>query len=120
MLASYAAVRTGAAELPGNAGWRHLHGVGWLAGIGFTMSLFIANLAFGDGANLAFGGGASLASDGGTLLDVAKLGVIAASAIAGITGYTLLRLASPSNPIANAEPVKSSGESSGSPRDSRG
>ena len=74
--------------------------------------LFIANLAFGDVS--------SLGSDGGTLLDVAKLGVIAASAIAGITGYTLLRLASPSNPIDNAESVSSSGESSGSPRDSRG
>ena len=112
MLASYAAVRTGAAALPGNAGWRHVHGVGWLAGIGFTMSLFIANLAFGDGA--------SLGSDGGTLLDVAKLGVIAASAIAGLTGYTLLRLASPPNPVANAEAVSSSGECNGSPRDSRG
>ena len=89
-----------------------MHGVGWLAGIGFTMSLFIASLAFG--------GAASLASDGGTLLDVAKRGVIAASAIAGIRGYTLLRLASPSNPVANAEAVKSSGESSGSPRDSGG
>ena len=79
MLASYAAVRTGAAELPVNAGWRHLFGIGWLGGIGFTMSLFIASLAFGEGA----------------LLDVAKLGVIAASVVAGVTGYTLLRRTPP-------------------------
>ena len=59
-----------------------MHGVGWLGGIGFTMSLFIASLAFGEGA----------------LLDVAKLGVIAASVVAGITGYTLLRFASPASP----------------------
>jgi len=78
LLASYAAVRSGAAELPANTAWRHVHGAGWLGGIGFTMSLFIASLAFG----------------GGALLDVAKLGVIAASVVSGITGYTLLRLGS--------------------------
>ena len=81
MLASYAAVRAGAAELPGNAGWRHVHGVGWLGGIGFTMSLFIASLAFGEGA----------------LLDVAKLGVIAASASRGSQATRLLRFASPAS-----------------------
>ena len=86
MLASYAAVRAGAAALPVNAGWRHLHGVAWLGGIGFTMSLFIASLAFGEGA----------------LLDVAKLGVIAASVVAGIAGYTLLRFASPASPVAES------------------
>jgi len=76
LLASYAAVRSGAAELPVNTSWRQVHGAGWLGGIGFTMSLFIASLAFG----------------GGALLDVAKLGIIAASVVSGITGYTVLRL----------------------------
>jgi NhaA family Na+:H+ antiporter len=75
MLASFAAVRAGAAELPSGVTWRQVHGASWLGGIGFTMSLFIAGLAFEDAG----------------VLDVAKLGVIAASALAGATGYFLLR-----------------------------
>jgi Na+:H+ antiporter, NhaA family len=53
-------------------------GAGILAGIGFTVSLFIAELAFG-------GGGDTLAR--------AKLGVLAASVVAGVLGYLWLRLA---------------------------
>ena len=52
------------------------------------MSLFIATLAFGAGA----------------LLDVAKLGVIAASVVSGITGYTLLRFLSPQAREAGGSP----------------
>jgi NhaA family Na+:H+ antiporter len=74
-LASWLAVRAGAADLPTGVAWRHVHGAGWLGGIGFTMSLFVAGLAFSDAATL----------------DVAKLGVFAASIIAGLTGYGLLR-----------------------------
>jgi len=103
-LASYAAVRSGAAELPANTSWRHIHGAGWLGGIGFTMSLFIASLAFGTGA----------------LLDVAKLGVITASVVAGITGYMLLRLASPVIAVTSAEAVLASDPAIGSPLDARG
>jgi NhaA family Na+:H+ antiporter len=103
-LASYAAVRSGAAELPANTSWRHIHGAGWLGGIGFTMSLFIASLAFGTGA----------------LLDVAKLGVITASVVAGITGYMLLRLASPVIAVTSAEAVLASDPATGSPLDARG
>jgi NhaA family Na+:H+ antiporter len=73
-LASWLAVRAGAADLPSGVGWRHVHGAGWLGGIGFTMSLFVAGLAFADPAGL----------------DVAKLGVFAASLVAGVVGYTLL------------------------------
>ena len=73
--ASYVAVRAGAADLPSGVQWRHVHGAGWLGGIGFTMSLFIAGLAFGDAA----------------MLDTAKLGILGASIIAGIVGYMLLR-----------------------------
>jgi Na+:H+ antiporter, NhaA family len=75
MLASYAAVRAGSADLPTGASWRHLHGVAWLGGIGFTMSLFIASLAFADAQ----------------MLDVAKLAVFGSSVVAGVVGYTLLR-----------------------------
>ena len=74
-LASYVAVRLGAADLPSGVGWRHIHGAAWLGGIGFTMSLFIAGLAFADPA----------------ALDTAKLGVLVASFCAGIVGYALLR-----------------------------
>jgi NhaA family Na+:H+ antiporter len=49
-----------------------------LAGIGFTMSLFITDLAFSDGS----------------LVDAAKLGILVASLIAGVVGWTILRGAS--------------------------
>jgi NhaA family Na+:H+ antiporter len=75
LLASYLAVRVGAADLPAGVAWRQLHGVGWLGGIGFTMSLFIAGLAFADPA----------------VLDTAKLGVLGASVTAGLIGYALLQ-----------------------------
>jgi Na+:H+ antiporter, NhaA family len=74
-LASWLAVRTGVAALPTGASWRLLHGVSWLGGIGFTMSLFIAGLAFPDAR----------------LLDASKLGILAASVAAGLIGWLLLR-----------------------------
>ncbi|MGZ8455119.1 MAG: Na+/H+ antiporter NhaA [Gemmatirosa sp.] len=76
-LASYLAVRAGAADLPTGVTWRHVHGAGWLAGIGFTMSLFVAGLAFADPA----------------VLDIAKLGIFTASIAAGGVDFTLLRRA---------------------------
>lgn len=45
-LASWLAVKTGLAELPKGAVWRHIVGIAFLAGIGFTMALFISGLAF--------------------------------------------------------------------------
>jgi NhaA family Na+:H+ antiporter len=77
-LASYAAVRAGAADLPTGVAWRHVHGASWLAGIGFTMSLFVAGLAF----------------DKAVVLDTAKLGIFGASVCAGLVGYILLRRSS--------------------------
>jgi NhaA family Na+:H+ antiporter len=74
-LASLASVRFRIAVLPEEVVWSQVHGIGWLAGIGFTMSLFIANLAFGSGS----------------LLDSAKIGILSASVIAGIVGWSLLR-----------------------------
>jgi NhaA family Na+:H+ antiporter len=74
VLASWLAVRAGIAELPQRVTWSSIHGAGWLGGIGFTMSLFIGGLAFADGSMLAN----------------AKMGILIASGIAGITGYMLL------------------------------
>jgi NhaA family Na+:H+ antiporter len=48
--ATWLAVRLGAAVLPHSASWRHVYGVALVAGIGFTMSMFIAGLAFADPA----------------------------------------------------------------------
>jgi NhaA family Na+:H+ antiporter len=73
-LFSWLAARAGQAALGGGATWRALHGVSWLGGIGFTMSLFIANLAF----------------EGTELLEEAKIGILLASTIAGIVGWTIL------------------------------
>jgi Na+:H+ antiporter, NhaA family len=76
---SWAVVRVGWAELPSGVGWRHMWGAGWVAGIGFTMSLFIGELAFVD--------------DHG-LLDVAKVAILAASIVAATGGWLVLRGAS--------------------------
>ena len=73
-LFAWLAVRLGLATLPTSASWRALHGVSWLGGIGFTMSLFIAALAFESPA----------------MLDSAKLGILGASIITGGTGAFLL------------------------------
>src|SRR6185295_5358542 len=68
--AALAAVRLRMAALPDGVNWTALHGCAWLGGIGFTMSLFIATLAF----------------PGTRLLDSAKVGILAGSIAAGIVG----------------------------------
>ena len=73
---AWAVVRLGWAELPSQVTWRHMWGAGWVAGIGFTMSLFIGELAFVD--------------DGG-LLDVAKVTILATSIVAAAGGWIVLR-----------------------------
>ncbi|MCC6774716.1 MAG: Na+/H+ antiporter NhaA [Gemmatimonadaceae bacterium] len=73
-LFSALAVRWGVASLPAGVTWRSMHGAAWLGGIGFTMSLFIAGLAFRDAE----------------LLDAAKLSVLVSSCIAGVVGFLLL------------------------------
>jgi NhaA family Na+:H+ antiporter len=77
---AWLAVRSGITRLPDAASWAGIIGVGLLAGIGFTMSLFIANLAFGPGAEL----------------DQAKIGVLAASVVAALTGLLFLSRVLPS------------------------
>jgi Na+:H+ antiporter, NhaA family len=76
---SWIAVRAGVASLPRGATWIALCGVAILGGIGFTMALFIAGLAFPAG------------TPRGPLLDSAKLGILAASFVAGIVGSIVLR-----------------------------
>jgi NhaA family Na+:H+ antiporter len=80
-LFAWLAVKIGISELPEGVRWRHVYGASWLAGIGFTMSLFITDLAFPDGS----------------LVDAAKLGILAASLLAGLVGWTILRGASPAS-----------------------
>jgi len=72
------AVRLGLAALPRGATWPGLVGVAMLGGVGFTMALFIAGLAFPAGSPHA------------PLLDAAKLGILAASVLAGVAGSLLL------------------------------
>jgi NhaA family Na+:H+ antiporter len=67
---AWLAVTVGLARLPSAVGWRTLFGACLLCGIGFTMALFIAELAF----------------EGTELLDAAKLGVLAGSLVAGAAG----------------------------------
>lgn len=73
-LFSWLAVRLGWAELPAGVSWGQVYGVAILTGVGFTMSLFIANLSFPDP----------------DMLDRAKTGILAASFLAGVLGYVLL------------------------------
>ncbi len=74
-LAAWLVVRLGLASLPDGVTWRHIYGVAWLGGIGFTVSLFVADLAFGEGPTLP----------------LAKMGILGASVIAGLGGYLILR-----------------------------
>lgn len=73
---SWLAIRLGVAALPEGMNTRHLHGVAMLGGIGFTMSIFVADLAFASSPEL---------------LLMAKTGILFASLVAGISGYCWLR-----------------------------
>jgi len=74
-VASWVAVRAGLARLPEGVTWHHLVGTAAVAGIGFTVSLFIADLAFTNAR----------------LTDTAKVGILAGSLLAGGVGYAVLR-----------------------------
>ena len=78
MAAALVAVKSGVAKLPRAVSWTSLLGYAWLAGIGFTMSLFIAMLAFDETATV----------------DAAKLGILGGSLLAGVAGAVVLRIAS--------------------------
>jgi NhaA family Na+:H+ antiporter len=86
VLVSFIAVKMGIVSLPKGIGWGALTGGGVLAGIGFTMALFIAGLA-----------------DLGENLDNAKVGILAASALAGAIGMGILVAVLPKTPSADAD-----------------
>jgi NhaA family Na+:H+ antiporter len=73
-LGALLAVRLGLSALPSGVRWAHVLGVGALAGIGFTVSLFIADLAFDDPSHL----------------DAAKIGILGGSAVAAALGIAAL------------------------------
>lgn len=73
---TYLSVKFKIAEKPQAVSWKQFYGAGILAGIGFTMSLFISNLAFVNEE----------------LLDISKIGIIIASLISGVVGFILLKI----------------------------
>jgi NhaA family Na+:H+ antiporter len=73
--ACWLVTRLGWASFPGDMQWKHLYGLSVLAGMGFTMSLFITTLAY----------------ESEDLITHAKMGILAASLLAGIIGYVLLK-----------------------------
>ena len=75
MVFSFVAVKTGIAQMPDNSSWLSLYGVSVLTGIGFTMSLFVGNLAFAE--NIEY-------------IDGVKIGVLAGSLLSTLFGYFIL------------------------------
>ncbi len=76
MLMSFAIVKSKLASLPENVNWFHMLGASILGGVGFTMAIFVANLAFTDEMHIA----------------TAKLAILAASLLAGVLGFVFLML----------------------------
>ncbi|HXH04845.1 MAG TPA: Na+/H+ antiporter NhaA [Candidatus Nitrosotenuis sp.] len=75
-LASWLLVKLKVAQLPKGVVWKHIIGIGFIAGIGFTVSIFITELAF---------------SDNQTFINTAKMGIFIASAMSALLGYVTLR-----------------------------
>ena len=72
---SYISIKLKIAQMPNNSNWFNFYGVGILTGIGFTMSLFVGNLAFAE--NMEY-------------MDGVKIGVLAGSLLSTLFGYSLL------------------------------
>jgi NhaA family Na+:H+ antiporter len=89
MLFSWVAVRAGAAMRPRTVEWSHIAAVGFLSGIGFTMSLFITELSF----------------KAGPTADAARVGILLASLVAGAAGYLILRATLPPPGSGNDQPA---------------
>ncbi|MEQ9094622.1 MAG: Na+/H+ antiporter NhaA, partial [Miltoncostaeaceae bacterium] len=77
LLGAWVAVSLGLSRRPVGVSWPHIAGLGGLAGIGFTISLFVTQLAF----------------EGGELLEAAKVGILAGSLLAALVGAVLLLIA---------------------------
>jgi len=73
-LFSFLSIKFGLSRLPGDVSWKHIVGAGFLGGIGFTMSIFITLLAFGDLG----------------VVQNTKISILLTSLLAGITGYIIL------------------------------
>jgi len=76
-LFSYVSIKTKIAQMPNNSNWYNLYGVGVLTGIGFTMSLFVGNLAFVENTQY---------------IDGVKIGVLTGSLLSTLFGYFLILL----------------------------
>lgn len=84
---AWVGVKLGFAELPKEIRWRHLFGVAVLGGLGFTMSIFVTNLAF----------------SAPTLLDQSKIGIFAGSIVSGLMGFYLLKYMFPAQSEENVK-----------------
>lgn len=87
---SFIAVMLGICSLPSDLRWRHLVGAGMLGGIGFTMSIFITNLAFADQPEV---------------INATKMAIFAASLLAGLLGFLWLRFCGSSEPHSKDQAV---------------
>jgi len=81
LLTTWIAVKANIAALPKGVTWKMVYGTSWLCAIGFTMALFIANLAFNEAH----------------ILDIAKISILTTSAVSGVIGYLLLKMSSKSS-----------------------
>ncbi|MGY3439186.1 MULTISPECIES: Na+/H+ antiporter NhaA [unclassified Marinovum] len=88
---TYAMVKTGLARMPHGANWLHIYGLACLAGVGFTMSLFIGSLSFNDPA----------------LMNQVRLGVLSGSLVSGVLGYGALMLAASRSTATQADAAQS-------------
>jgi NhaA family Na+:H+ antiporter len=91
---SLIAVMLGVCSLPSDLRWRHLIGAGMLGGIGFTMSIFITNLAFADQPDV---------------INASKMAVFAASLLAGVLGFLWLRFCGTGEPATEEQAVPAPG-----------
>ncbi len=80
---TYILVKSGLAKLPHGAGWLHIYGIACLAGVGFTMSLFIGSLSFADPA----------------LMNQVRMGVLSGSLVSAVLGYSALMIAASKAPV---------------------
>jgi NhaA family Na+:H+ antiporter len=74
LLASLLVVKVGKVPLPEHTNWSHMLGAAILGGVGFTMAIFVANLAYAEAATVA----------------AAKIGILAGSMVAGVAGFLVL------------------------------
>lgn len=89
MLFSFLTVKLRVAKLPDGVNWKHMLGAAILGGVGFTMAIFVANLAFVDAA----------------LVGEAKLAILCASLIAGVVGFAVLARQAAKDPADDPAPA---------------